>query len=221
MMIRTLDIILSTSALLVLVPLLLPIVVVLRLTGEGEIFYLQTRLGKELVKFKVIKFATMLKNSPNMGPGNITLLNDPRVLPFGKWLRKTKINELPQLINVVKGEMSIIGPRPQTEQCFNAFSERHKADISQMKPGLAGVGSIVFRDEEALLQGGSALEDYDAKIGPYKGELEAWYLNRQKLSVYIGLIFVTVWVILFPKSQLIWRLFKTIPKPPDWMRKVA
>ena len=99
-------------ALVLLSPLLLPLMFILRVTGEGEIFFPQSRVGRGGKDFKLYKFATMLKDSPNMGTGTVTVKNDPRVLPMGGFLRKTKINELPQLINIFNGDMSVIGPRP-------------------------------------------------------------------------------------------------------------
>ena len=105
-MIRAFDIIFSFMALVVLMPLLVPIMILLRLTGEGEIFFLQKRIGRYGQTFDLCKFATMLKDSPNIGTGTITIANDPRVLPLGKFLRKSKINEVPQLYNVLVGDMS-------------------------------------------------------------------------------------------------------------------
>ena len=102
-MIRFFDILFSGIALLILFPLLVPVSIILRLTSEGEVLFLQERIGKGGKKFKLFKFATMLKNSPNIGTGTVTMRNDPRVLPVGKLLRKTKINELPQLLNILIG----------------------------------------------------------------------------------------------------------------------
>ena len=110
MMERFFDIFFSGLALLVLSPLLVPIVLILRFSGEGEIFFLQERIGKGGQVFKLFKFATMLKDSPNIGTGTVTMKGDPRVLPVGKFLRKTKINELPQLLNIFFGDTSVIGP---------------------------------------------------------------------------------------------------------------
>lgn len=120
-MIRTLDLFISIISLVCLSPLMLLIILLLKSTGEGEIFYYQIRMGKNYKKFKLIKFATMLKNSPNMGNKNITLLNDFRILPLGNFLRKTKINELPQLLNVINNDMSLIGPEPLTIDIFNQY----------------------------------------------------------------------------------------------------
>ena len=161
----------------------------------------------------------MLKDSPSIGTGTITLKNDPRVLPTGKFLRKTKINELPQLLNVFLGHMSLIGPRPQTPRCFDVFPISSQNIITKIKPGLSGVGPIVFRDEENLLEGHSGtLDFYDNIIGPYKGDIEAWYVHNQNIIVYFLLMFLTILVIFFPKSDLIWRLFKTLPAPPDELK---
>ena len=194
---RLLDIFLSTVALLVLSPLLLPIVIILRLTGEGEVFYFQERVGQGGRPIQLYKFVTMLKNSPNVGTGTITLKDDPRILPVGRFLRKTKINELPQLLNVLFGHMSVVGPRPQTRRCFNAFPDSSRKAIIKVRPGLSGIGSIVFRDEEELMQGSSdAGKFYDDVIAPYKGALEEWYVQRQSIRLYIALVLGTLWVVI-------------------------
>ena len=220
MLIRLFDLVLSGIALVALSPLLIPIVLFLKFSGEGEIFFLQERVGKNMAMFKLFKFATMLKDSPSMGSGTVTMKNDPRVLPAGKFLRKTKINELPQLLNVFIGHMSLVGPRPQTPRCFDVFPDKIKNIIVQVKPGLSGIGPIVFRGEEDILDGHSGtLEFYDNIIGPYKGEVEAWYVGKQSLLVYFSLILLTAWVVLFPKSDLVWRSFKDLPSPPDVLKK--
>lgn len=220
MLIRFFDVALSGLALIMLSPLLIPIVLFLKFSGEGEIFFLQERVGKNRDMFKLFKFATMLKDSPSMGTGTVTMKNDPRVLPAGKFLRKTKINELPQLLNVFIGHMSLVGPRPQAPRCFDAFPVESQDIIVQVKPGLSGIGPIVFRGEEDILEGHSGtLDFYDNVIGPYKGDVEAWYVGKQGLIVYFALILLTVWVVLFPKSDLVWRLFKDLPSPPDILKK--
>ena len=220
MLIRFFDVVLSGLALIVLSPLLIPIVLFLKFSGEGEIFFLQERVGKNREMFKLFKFATMLKDSPSMGTGTVTMKNDPRVLPAGKFLRKTKINELPQLLNVFIGHMSLVGPRPQAPRCFDAFPVESQDIILQVKPGLSGIGPIVFRGEEDILEGYSGtLDFYDNVIGPYKGDVEAWYVAKQGLIAYFSLILLTVWVVLFPKSDLVWRLFKDLPSPPDILKK--
>lgn len=217
---RFFDIIFSLLALLVLCPLLLPIVIVLKLTGEGEVFFLQKRVGKGGNLFNLLKFATMLKDSPSIGSGTVTLKNDPRVLPFGKFLRKTKVNELPQLFNILVGDMSIAGPRPQTPRCFEAFPENLKEIITKIRPGLSGLGPIVFRDEENILaENEKSVEFYDNVIAPYKGRVEAWYVENQTIFYYFPVIFVTIWVVLFPKSKIVWHLFPKLPRPPESLKK--
>ena len=148
---RFLDILLSGIAIVILSPLLVPVMLILKCTGEHYIFYGQDRIGYRNKHFKILKFATMLLNSPNMAGGMYTTKNDPRVLPFGRFLRKTKINELPQIFNIFLGDMSIVGPRPLVDKTFAPYSDEVKAKIYNVKPGLTGIGSIVFRDEEALL----------------------------------------------------------------------
>lgn len=221
LLIRFFDILLSGIALIVLTPFLIPIIIILKFTGEGEVFYLQERVGKDGKIFKLIKFATMLKNSPNIGTCLITVKDDPRVLPFGKFLRKTKINELPQLLNIIKGDMSLIGPRPQTKRCFNAFPPYIQDIIIKVKPGLSGIGSIVFRDEERLLEQNEdeRIKFYDEVIAPYKGELEKWFVNHQNLYTYFMLIFLTIWVVLFPESNIYRRIFSDLPEVPDRLKK--
>ncbi|MGY1457331.1 sugar transferase [Luteimonas sp. A534] len=212
---RLLDIVFSGLALLVLSPLLVPIAIALRLTGEGEVFYVQQRIGLGGRMFGLYKFATMLKNSPSLGTGTVTVKHDPRVLPLGRWLRKTKINELPQLLNIFEGDMSIIGPRPQTQRCFDAFPARSQAEIVKVRPGLSGIGSIVFRDEEDLMHASAEPERfYDDVIMPYKGALEEWYVANQGLWTYLCSIAVTAWVVLVPGSGIAWRVFHELPEPP-------
>ena len=148
---RLFDITASTFLLLILLPIFLPIMLVLRFTGEGEVFYFQTRIGRGRKSIKIFKFATMLKNSELTGSGIYTAKNDPRILPVGAFLRRTKINELPQIVNVLIGDLSMVGPRPLIERTFNLYSEDTKLKISSLKPGLTGIGSLIFRDEESIL----------------------------------------------------------------------
>ena len=212
---RLLDIAISLGTLIILLPLFIPIIIALKLTAEGEVFYFQERIGLNNSRFQIWKFATMLKNSVNMGTGSITLQNDFRVTPVGKFLRKTKINELPQIINILKGDISLVGPRPLVTKTFSAYSEEIQSKIYNVKPGLTGIGSIVFRDEESLI---SAVKDedphefYKRVIAPYKGELEMWYQDSKSFFLDLQLIFMTAWVIIFPKSRLYEKWFKDLPK---------
>ena len=214
---RFLDVVLSGLAILVLSPLLVPVMIILKCTGEYDIFYGQDRIGYKNRHFKILKFATMLRNSPNMAGGLHTTHGDPRVLPVGRILRKTKINELPQIFNIFLGDMSIVGPRPLVDKTFDPYPEEVKARIYSVKPGLTGIGSIVFRDEEAILsecvrKGMDIKEAYAKIVSPYKGALEMWYLDHISLWTDAMLIFLTAWVIVFPKSQLVYKVFRDIPE---------
>ena len=212
---RLLDIIISLLALIILSPLLLPIIIILRFSAEGYVFYFQDRIGKDRVNFKIIKFATMLKDSPNLASGSITLSGDWRVTKPGKFLRKTKINELPQIINILKGDISLVGPRPLVTKTFSAYNEDVQSKIYNVKPGLTGIGSIIFRDEESII---SAVKDEDPHefykriLAPYKGELEMWYQSNCSFLLDLQLIFMTAWVILVPNSKLYEKWFKDLPK---------
>ena len=211
---RLLDIFVSITALIILSPVILPIIIILRFSAEGEVFYFQERIGIYNSKFQIWKFATMLKNSMNMGTGSITLQNDPRVTKIGSFLRKTKINELPQIINILKGDISLVGPRPLVTKTFLAYNNEVQSKIYNVKPGLTGIGSIVFRDEESII---SAIKDedphgfYKRVIAPYKGQLEIWYQENNSFFLDLQLIFMTAWVILFPNSRLYENWFKDLP----------
>ncbi|MEG0796963.1 MAG: sugar transferase [Odoribacter sp.] len=213
------DVLLALIALVCVLWLFLPCMLILWCSGEHRVWYLQKRVGHKNRFFSIFKFATMLKNSPNMGTGSLTTRNDPRVLPFGNFLRKTKINEFPQVLNVLNGTMSIVGPRPQMEVDFKRFPKEVQEVIYQVRPGITGIGSIVFRDEERYLSqpGIDPIEFYVEKIAPYKGELEIWYQQHASLVLDVKLIFLTAWVILRPESDLQHRWLKGLPKQPEWM----
>ena len=212
--IRIMDIVLCSLALIVLAPIFITLMLVLKFTGEGEIFYIQKRVGYKGSELRVLKFATMVKNSAEIGTGTITLKNDPRVLPVGKFLRKTKLNELPQLINVLRGDMSLIGPRPQTERCFAAFPSEHHDVIQSVPPGVSGIGSIFFRNEEELMDKQDSDTFYDFVIMPYKGELECWYVKNRNIITYFKLIFLTIQAVISNSPVVLDRYLQNIPNPP-------
>lgn len=211
---RILDIFFSTLAVFLLSPVLILIIVVLKFSAEGEVFYLQERVGFKNKNFMIFKFATMIKNSPNIGTGDVTLRNDPRVTKIGKLLRETKLNEIPQLFNILKGDISIIGPRPLMKVGFKRYSIKYQNTIYNIKPGLTGIGSIVFRDEEKILTESNLNphECYKKIILPYKGELEIWYQNNINIFLDFKLVFLTGWTILFPNSKLYEKWLKNLPK---------
>lgn len=217
---RIIDFVLAFVAITILSPILIPVIIGLLLTGEHYVFYFQKRIGYKNKSFNIWKFATMLKNSPNLVGGLHTTRKDPRILPMGGFLRKTKINELPQIVNILKGDMSIVGPRPLVDKTFAPYSDEVKANIYNVKPGLTGIGSIVFRDEERLLSETTMnLDDFYAKhISPYKGELEMWYQKHLSFYTDFMLIFLTAWVIISPESDLVYRVFKDLPERPGELK---
>lgn len=211
---RLFDVLFSLMIILILSPFFIILIPLLRLTGEGYVFYYQKRIGYRNRPFNIIKFATMLKNSPNMGTGLITLRKDPRVTPMGGFLRKTKLNELPQIFNVLKGDMSFVGPRPLVDKTFEPYSEHVKANIYSVRPGITGIGSIVFRDEEWLMSNciGDPRVFYNTIVSAHKGDLEMWYLRHKSFKADFLILFLTAWQIAFSKSTLINKLFPTLPK---------
>ena len=216
---RFFDIVFSVLAIVVLSPLLVPVMIILLLTGEHYVFYGQKRVGYKNRPFKIWKFATMLKASPSLGTGSLTIRNDPRVFPFGRFLRRTKINEIPQLFNILLGDMSVVGPRPQMEVDFRKFPPDVQETIYDAVPGMTGIGSIIFRDEEKWISAhqGDRHEFYRDHIAPYKGELELWYLRNISLRTDFLLVFITGWVILFPESDIVSKIFRNLPARPEYL----
>ena len=208
---RIIDILIATIALIILSPVFIISIIILLLTGEHEVFYLQKRIGYKNRAFNIWKFASMVKNSPNIGTGEITLRNDPRVTKFGRILRKSKVNELPQIINVFMGHMSIVGPRPLMEVSFKLYPDEVQQKIYNCKPGITGIGSIIFRDEEKLVSDAGDPQAMYRNIYLYKGTVELWYQKKASLYTDFKIIFLTAWSILFPQNQLINKIFKDLP----------
>jgi len=203
---RFIDIIIASIVFLLFLPFGIIIILILKGTGEREVFYFQKRVGINGEDFYLYKFATMKKNSSKIGTKNITLQNDPRVLPFGKILRKTKLNEMPQIINVFRGELSVVGPRPLTRDHYNMIPSKYRIKIN-------GIASIIFRDEETLISNykGDPSIFYKEKIAPFKGELENWYSNHKSIFIDLKIIIATIIVIFLPSSNIYKTFFKNLP----------
>jgi lipopolysaccharide/colanic/teichoic acid biosynthesis glycosyltransferase len=201
---------------------MIPVVIILKLTGEHYIFYYQPRVGKSGNEFKIVKFSTMLLNSPSIGSGEITVKNDPRVFPFGRFLRKSKINEIPQLINILRGDMSIVGPRPLTPKHFEFYSSDQQNIIKKLKPGLTGVASIVFREEEEIFAKSKLVHEqtYRQLLSPHKAALEDWYLNNRSIWVDIKVIILTVLVLFNQSSRMPYRWLSGLPELPQELKKL-
>lgn len=211
---RFFDILFSLLALLLLSPVFIPIIILLLLTGEHEVFFRQERVGYKNRIFRIWKFATMLKNSPNMGHGDVTVRKDPRITAVGRFLRQSKINELPQLINILTGDMSFVGPRPLMKVGFDRYSAEMKGKVYNVIPGLTGIGSIVFRDEELIITRSQLPphECYRDVILPYKGALEVWYQQHRNFYTDFMILFLTAWYVIFPESKLVYKVFPSLPR---------
>ena len=220
-MIRFFDIFFSSLALLILSPLFFVLIIILKFSGEGEIFYLQKRVGLHERKFSLCKFVTMTKNSPLSGSGEITIKDDPRILPVGKMLRKTKINELPQLFNILIGDMSLVGPRPLALSGYKNYPESQKRDLQKIKPGLSGLASLILRNEEEILSKSSSPLDFHANtLTPFKGEIEIWFNKRNSIVNYFKIIFLTIWIVLFSKSKILEKVFLKRPEMPRELQDI-
>jgi len=199
-----------------------PLLVLLRFTEDGEVFYYQKRKGKHGKDFFLIKLSTMKKDSLNSRMGSITVRDDPRIKFMGHTLRRWKLNELPQVINILLGDLSVVGPRPLIEGTtgYNAYSDDLKSKIFSNRPGLTGIGSIVFRDEESILSSVDNPHDfYVRELAPYKADLELWYFENKSLKVDIGIIICTAISIMLPKSLIYEKFLFGIPKVPKKLKE--
>ena len=146
----------------------------------------------------------------------ILLHDSKRLSKVGNFIRSLSLDELPTLLNIIKGDMSLVGPRPMVTNTFSKYPEDAQKIINTIRPGLTGIGSIVFRDEEKLLDG---REDpvgfYDKNITPHKADLEVWFVKNYSLWLYFKVIFITAWVIFFPSSYLLERVVNGLPKLPE------
>ncbi len=216
---RIFDILLSFIGLTLILPFLVFISLLLLLSSEHQIFYRQERIGKHGKKFGILKFATMLKDSPTIGNGMLTVRNDPRITKVGKWLRLTKLNELPQLWNVFVGQMTFVGPRPLTAVGISRYEQAVSQTILQLRPGITGIGSLVFRDEEKLVSlckenGGDPKAYYREHIFPFKGSVECWYASKQSFRIDFLLLIATLYSVVFNDRNIAFKLFKDLPELP-------
>ena len=212
---RLLDILLSLTLIIILIPVWIPICLILIITGEHRIFYIQKRVGLDCKPFSIWKHATMLKNSEYMHGGLYTTRNDPRILPFGAFLRKTKLDEIPQLFHILSGKMSFVGPRPLVVN--NPYPNYLQEEIYKIKPGVTGIGSIIFRNEERLLTEAKIKpeEFYANHILPYKASLELWYQKNITFWTDTKLMFCTIYALIIPDTSLPFVLFPSLPSVPN------
>ena len=208
---RAIDILFALIVLLISFPLIAALIFLLKVTGDGEVFYLQERVGYKNRRFYMWKFATMSRNADKIGSGEFTVKNDPRLIPMGKFLRMSKLNELPQFFNILKGDMTLVGPRPLIYSAFKRYSDEVQRNIYNVRPGLTGIGSVMFRDEEVLVSKATDFEQLYKQINGCKGKLEMWYQQNLSFRTDLLIIFLTAYSIFFPKQKLTYKVFKNLP----------
>ncbi len=187
---RILDVVISIIAILLLLPFYFAISFVILLSSGTPIFFLQERMGKNWVPFKIIKFRTMVREAQNLGP-DISSGNDKRITAIGKFLRRFKLDELPQFFNVIKGDMSIIGPRPELFKYANHFKDDYSS-ILKIKPGITDFASVKYKNEAVLLKEGNIESTYLTEILPNKIVLYKKYLNEIGFLTDMKIIFNTI-----------------------------
>jgi lipopolysaccharide/colanic/teichoic acid biosynthesis glycosyltransferase len=191
---RLFDIVATVFGGLLLIPIILPIAIWIKISSKGPLFYIQKRVGKDFIEFDLYKFRSMIVDADKVGP-SVTSGDDPRITKVGAIIRKTKIDELPQLLNVLKGDMSLVGPRPEVMKFVEQKRDEYKKVLS-VKPGITDTAAIEFRDEETIM------EQYEDKekayidfVLPKKIELYYKYIDNVSLIGDIKLILRTLKVI--------------------------
>jgi lipopolysaccharide/colanic/teichoic acid biosynthesis glycosyltransferase len=198
-MIRILDFLFSFLGLILLLPFTLLIALLVKLSSSGPVIYRQSRIGLNGAQFNVFKFRSMRQNSDKLG--SITIGGrDPRVTTVGYYLRKYKLDELPQLINVLYGDMSLVGPRPEVRKYVDLYTQEQRRVLS-IRPGITDWASIFYRDENIILGKSSNPEkDYIDKVMPDKLNYNLIYINKYGVLEYLKIIFSTLFHIVLPKA---------------------
>jgi lipopolysaccharide/colanic/teichoic acid biosynthesis glycosyltransferase len=196
---RLFDVVLAILGLVLLAPVLVGAGLVVRLTSPGPVLFRQERIGKGFRPFTIYKFRTMVEEAPRLG-ALLTCGDDPRITPVGRLLRKTKIDELPQLVNVLKGDMSFVGPRPEVRRYVEMFRTDYE-DILSVRPGITDLASIAYRDEADVLgQATDPHAEYVERILPHKIRLAKEYRSRSSVCFDIGVILQTLAAIVRPAA---------------------
>jgi lipopolysaccharide/colanic/teichoic acid biosynthesis glycosyltransferase len=188
---RIFDIVGAVLGLLLLTPFGVVVALIIKLDSKGPVFFRQERMGKGFRPFFIYKFRTMVQDAPQRG-GPITFGEDPRITRVGRFLRKTKIDELPQLFNVLRGEMSLVGPRPEVREYVERFRKEYE-EILQIRPGITDLASLKYPDEAKVLTlAGNPEEEYLANVLPDKIRLAKEYLRQSSLFFDLSLILRTL-----------------------------
>jgi len=188
---RTFDILVSFVGLVALFPVLVLVAVAVKLDSPGPVIFKQRRVGRGFRPFLIYKFRTMINGAPARGP-SITVGHDPRITRVGKLLRMTKTDELPQLVNVLKGDMTFVGPRPEVPHYVELFRPQYE-EILKMRPGITDLASLKYRDEAAILEGFEDPEqEYITRVLPEKISLAQEYIARSSLLFDLRVLFQTL-----------------------------
>ena len=208
---RLFDIFVSAMGLIILSPVFAVVALYLKRTCPGPVFYRGMRIGLHGKIFKILKFSTMIDCPDSEDGPRITAKDDPRITPVGRWLRDTKLNEIPQLWNVLKGEMSLVGPRPEDPEIVDTWTNTERQSILSIRPGITSPASIFFRDEERLLETESVMEKYLGNIVPSKLRLDQIYAKDHTILGDLDIIFLTTIALLpgvrdrsIPENLLTW-----------------
>ena len=208
---RTLDVLISIIGILLSAPLLLTAIFLLIFSGEFSPVYLSYRVGKEGRLFRMYKLRTMSPKKPSKSP--LTGYNDNRISFIGRFLRFSKIDELPQFFNILNGDLSFVGPRPMLPEVFMYYPKSVQKTLNTIRPGVTGIGSIVFRNEQGLFKKvkGSYEEFYKQEIAPVKADLELWYIKQYSFKVDFKILIYTVVAVVYGQVKSIERRFKNLP----------
>jgi lipopolysaccharide/colanic/teichoic acid biosynthesis glycosyltransferase len=208
---RVLDFSLASLGIIFLSPILLLLAVLIKRDSSGPIFYWGERIGKNGRPFHILKFRTMYETTDSYQGPKVTGRSDPRITPIGQWLRDTKLNELPQLVNVVKGEMSLVGPRPEDREFVAHWPPEAREVLLSVRPGITSPASVLYRDEENMLQAGNVVDQYLKVILPSKMRLDLLYVHHRSFLTDLDVIFWTVLALLpqlktkhVPEHLLFW-----------------
>jgi lipopolysaccharide/colanic/teichoic acid biosynthesis glycosyltransferase len=195
---RILDLTITVAGLLAVLPVLVLCAIVVRLSSSGPILFRQVRIGRGGRAFRLLKFRTMLVAG---GGPQITAAGDPRITGAGKWLRRWKLDELPQLINVLKGEMSLVGPRPEVPEYVAKYTARQRRVLA-CRPGLTSPASLTYIDEEGTLAAQQNREDfYSCVLLPHKLEIDLSYCRNASLGTDLTILLATAWKLLPGKGS--------------------
>ena len=188
---RLFDIIFSLLLIIILSPLFIFLILIYLLFFKGEPIYISKRVGKKLKEFKIYKFRSMIKNAENLGP-EVSGLNDKRNLIIGRFIRLTKIDELPQLYNILIGDMSFVGPRPNYKRLVDKYPDDVKEALYQLKPGLTDYSSLIFRDLDSFVKEINFEKNYFKKVEPLKKLLIIKYYLKNSFFIDLKIIFFTI-----------------------------